>query len=38
MRGSIMDRIEFDSYKIPIKGIDPEKDISMREVYGLVSI
>lgn len=32
---AIMDRIAFDSYKIPIKSIDPEKDISMREVYGL---
>lgn len=32
---TIMDRIAFDSYKILIKSIDPEKDISMREVYGL---
>lgn len=32
---AIMDRIAFDSYKSPIKSIDPEKDISMREVYGL---
>ena len=32
---AIMDRIAFDSYKIPIKSIDPAKDISMREVYGL---
>lgn len=32
---SIMDRISFDSYKISIKSLDPEKDISMREVYGL---
>lgn len=32
---AIMDRIASDSYKIPIKSIDPEKDISMREVHGL---
>ena len=32
---AIMDRISFDSYKIPIMSYDPEKDISMREVYGL---
>ena len=32
---AIMDRISFDSYKIPITSLDPEKDISMREVYGL---
>ena len=32
---AIMDRISFDSYKIPIMSLDPEKDISMREVYGL---
>ncbi len=25
-----MDRISFDSYKIPIMSLDPEKDISMR--------
>lgn len=30
-----LDRISFDSYKISIKSLDPEKDISMREVYGL---
>ena len=28
---AIMDRISFDSYKIPIMSYDPEKDISMRE-------
>lgn len=32
---AIMDRISYDSYKIDIEGIDPSKDISMREVYGL---
>lgn len=32
---AIMDRISYDSYKIDIESIDPSKDISMREVYGL---
>ena len=32
---AIMDRISYDSYKINITSIDPSKDISMREVYGL---
>ena len=32
---AIMDRISYDSYKIDIESIDPTKDISMREVYGL---
>lgn len=32
---AIMDRIAFDSYKLPIESADPAKDISMREVYGL---
>lgn len=32
---AIMDRIFFDSYKISITSLDLEKDISMREVYGL---
>lgn len=32
---AIMDRISFDSYKIPIKSLNPERDVSMREVYGL---
>ena len=32
---AIMDRISYDSYKINIVSIDPSKDISMREVYGL---
>lgn len=32
---AIMDRIAFDSYKIPITSLDPTKDISMREIYGL---
>lgn len=32
---AIMDRISYDSYKINIESIDPKKDISMREVYGL---
>ena len=30
-----MDRITYDSYKIDIESIDPSKDLSMREVYGL---
>lgn len=32
---AIMDRISYDSYKINIEGVDPSKDISMREVYGM---
>ena len=32
---AIMDRISHDSYKIDIENIDPSKDLSMREVYGL---
>ena len=32
---AIMDRIVYDSYKIEITNIDPEKDISMRAVYGI---
>lgn len=32
---AIMDRVAYDSYKISIESLDPEKDISMREVYGL---
>ena len=32
---AILDRIVYDSYKINIQSIDPSKDISMREVYGL---
>lgn len=32
---AILDRIMHDSYKINITSIDPTKDISMREVYGL---
>ena len=32
---AIMDRISYDSYKINIESIDPSKDLSMREVYGL---
>lgn len=32
---AIMDRIPFDSYKINICSTDPDRDISMREVYGL---
>ena len=32
---AIMDRIIYDSYKILIESSNPEKDISMREVYGL---
>lgn len=32
---AIIDRIAHDSYVINITSIDPEKDRSMREVYGL---
>ena len=35
MADAIMDRISYDSYKINIESIDPKRDISMREVYGL---
>jgi len=34
---AILDRIVYDAYKINIESIDPSKDISMREVYGLDS-
>lgn len=32
---AILDRIVHDAYKINIEPIDPSKDVSMREVYGL---
>lgn len=32
---AIIDRISYDSYKIAIESVNPDKDISMREVYGL---
>jgi len=32
---AILDRIVHDAYRINIESIDPSKDISMREVYGL---
>lgn len=32
---AIIDRIAHDSYSIDITSVDPNKDISMREVYGL---
>lgn len=32
---AIMDRISYDSYKIDIESLDPTKNLSMREVYGL---
>lgn len=32
---AILDRIKHDSYVINITSVNPEKDISMREVYGL---
>ena len=32
---AIMDRIVYDANKINIESIDPAKDLSMREVYGL---
>ena len=35
LAGAILDHIVHDVYKINIESIDPSKDISMREVYGL---
>ena len=32
---AILDRVVHDGYKINIESIDPSKDISMREVFGL---
>jgi len=32
---AILDRIVHDAYKINIESLDPSKDISMREIYGL---
>lgn len=32
---AILDRIVHDAYKINIESIDPSRDISMREIYGL---
>jgi hypothetical protein len=32
---AILDRIVHDAYKINIESIDPARDLSMREVYGL---
>ncbi len=32
---AILDRIVHDGYVINIEAIDPSKDISMREIYGL---
>lgn len=32
---AMMDRIVYDAYKINIESINPSKDLSMREVYGL---
>jgi len=32
---AILDRIVHDSYKINIESVDPTKDFSMREIYGL---
>jgi DNA replication protein DnaC len=32
---AILDRVVHDAYKINIESIDPSKDFSMREVYGL---
>lgn len=32
---AILDRIMHDAYKINIESLDPSKDVSMREVYGL---
>ena len=35
MADAILDRIVYDDYVIDIVPIDPSKDLSMREVYGL---
>lgn len=32
---SILDRIVHDAYRVKLEVIDPEQDISMREIYGL---
>ena len=32
---SILDRIVHDAYRVKPEAIDPEQDISMREIYGL---
>jgi putative protein kinase ArgK-like GTPase of G3E family len=32
---AILDRVVHDAYKINIESIDPSKDFSMREMYGL---
>lgn len=32
---AILDRIVYDAYKINIQSLEPSKDISMRQVYGL---
>lgn len=32
---AILDRIVHDAYKINIESLDPSKDISMREIYGM---
>ena len=32
---AILDRIQYDAYKIKIQALDPDHDRSMREVYGL---
>ncbi len=32
---AILDRVVHDGYKINIESIDPSRDISMREVFGL---
>ncbi|XVK30552.1 ATP-binding protein [Pectinatus frisingensis] len=32
---AILDRIVHDAYKINIESLDPSKDVSMREIYGL---
>lgn len=32
---AILDRVVHDAYRINIQSMDPSKDLSMREVYGL---
>ena len=34
-RGSTLDRIVHDAYRVKLEALDPEQDISMREIYGL---
>lgn len=35
LANAIMDQIVYDAYKVNIESVDPSKDLSMREIYGL---